>query len=610
MDPVVPKKKLDEIHAWFKSHFNDSSQQDYINRCPMVIFQGPTGCGKTSALRWISDGLKVPIKEYSETTDTTALNHDIFHATRGEERSTSCQSIDRRKALKFELFVTNSLRFNTLYSNFDEQSNGADSEFDSDDGFPLVVEKKQNLRPRMSGVIIHIDTPLSFGRNQRILIQTLHKVLKIIRELSKVLSRRIAIVFESLEGEYETLALSNRVKLSLGIHTFKFNPVTRANMKKFIDSRMKIHSHITLDKETIDQLLGDCEGDLRACDNTLQMICSRNSNRNLNIGIKNLHVNQSISNELSLFHNPAAKKQKVYHDKVKQVKLSSSLLRDGTRSPGFFHALGKMFYQKRLYPAFCDTKLSQLHGRYERPYPAENDSGDLADMLAGEPRNLIAWLHQHYYKFCNDANIDKAAAFMDLLASTDTISLDSLQTGQFYESHHLSDQIQTHLAIASTVFSLYTDQSTSADSGHKRILTEKGTRILKSSVDNSSTGASGKLYSFTKPVSLSMTKLVDDYRALLSCFESKLTEVTPLRADATVICIDYLPYLNMISKNWQNNSSSTRKDLMSSTPTLGNDAMEFLRVLVDLDCSKRMDMDARHEELMELIERAEGRAKC
>lgn len=618
MDLVVQKKKLDEVYSWFKHHFIDSTQQEFINKCPVVIFQGPTGCGKTTSLKWISEKLKVPIKEYSETTDTTAINHDVSHATRGEDKPISSQSIDRRKALKFELFITNSLRFNTLYSNTEDLSNGADSEFDSDDGFPIDFESKSRPKPKVSGVIIHLESPLSFARNQRIMIQTLHKILKIIKELSKVLSRRIAIVFETLEGESETIILPNRFKQSVGIQIFKFNPITRANMKKFIEYQMKSFKNIVLDKDTIDQLINDCDGDLRACNNTLQLICQRPSKSNLHGGIKNIHVNQYISNELSLFHNPAAKKQKLYHDKVKQVRLNPSLMRDGTRSLGFFHGLGKIFYQKRLYPEFYDSKhrlTSKSNSQHDRPYPTENNSEYLADMLGVGPTNLLAWLHQHYYKFCDDSNIDKAATFMDFLALTDTVSLNSTQTTQFYESHSLSDQIQTILAIESTVFSLYTDQSKSCESSHKKVSTDRGTKILKSSVDNSSMSTNGnKFYSFTKPASLSIGRLVGVNQALLDCFVNRLAEISPLRATAADVGIDYLPYLEKISENWQAMSPKSRLEYLNDGalhPIFDHEiSLKILQAFLNYEGSQIQDFDLQHEKLLELVERIEEEKKA
>lgn len=612
LELVIQKKKLNEVYNWFKEHFVDSKQQDYINRCPIVIIQGPTGCGKTTTLKWIANSLKIPVKEYSEITDTTAINYDIAHSIRDDDRTNLSNSIDRRKALKFENFVTNSLRYNSLYQNIDEHSNGADSEFDTDDEEPIVVAKNSNVKLPQSGVIILIDTPLAFARSQRVLIQSLHRVLKLIREMSKFLLRRIAIVFETLEGDCETITLPAKIKLSLGIQVFKFNPVTRANMKKFVDHILKGCNNILIDKETIEQLVNDCDGDMRACINTLQLICSRNQN-GVYRGIKDFSIGSHTKNELSLFHNPVSKRLKVHHDKVRQIKLNPSLMRDNTRSLGFFHVLGKIFYQKRLYPENLGSRHQKSNRYLERPYPPENSTEYIADMLSIESRNLMAWLHHHYHRFCDGSNIEKAALFMENLASTDTISLGSLQSTQFYEAHHISDQIQTYLAIESTVFSLYQDQSLLMKPGLKKIQTSDGARLVKSSVENLGSTASGDLYSFNKPTTMTLHKLVSDYQNLLDCCSTRLMEVCSIRTNLTNVIADYLPYLNKMASNWfamrQKSRLEPCKDKTLHPIFSDRSLMEIMQTIEELSDQERADVEAMHEKLLELIERVEEESK-
>lgn len=581
LELVIQKKKINEIFSWFQDHFVDSTRINYLSRCPIVIIQGPTGCGKTSTLKWISNELKITIKEYSETTDTTAINHELSRILRDDDRTNLSQSIDRRNALKFEHFIINSIRYNTLYPSTDQlQTDDAASEFDSDDlGFVEMTSTSSypnlssNKPPPVSGVIIHIETPLTFARSQRILIQSLHKLVKVIRDISKKLSRRVAIVFESLEGEYETLAVPTKVKQSLGIQTFKFNPITRANMKKLVDNLVKNYKHIIFEKETIDQLVNDCDGDIRACINSLQLICNRSTNH-----LNNNQNNNSVNTESeSLFLSPFHKRQKLNHEKVRQVKLNANLMRDNTRSLGFFHALGKIFYQKRLYPdpdSIEDIKYERRRN-VDRPFTTENSTEYLANVVDVHPRNLMTWLHQHYYKFCGDDDIAKASLFLENLSVVDTTCIGSTLSSQFYEMHNSLDQLQIYLAIEATVFSLYHDQSNSIKRSDKKSLTDYGYKIIKSSVEKN-----GGMDSFNKPSIMSLNKVADDHRSLLDILETMWE-----KADKTKLLIDYIPYMYHKSK------LSPEKEK--------NDVVEILGKLIE---QPEPDFDAEHEKLLELIE--------
>lgn len=581
LELVIQKKKINEIFSWFQEHFVNSKHIDYISRCPIVILQGPTGCGKTSTLKWISNELKITFKEYSETTDTTAINHELTRILRDDDRSNLSLSIDRRSALKFEHFIVNSIRYDTLYPTTEQQTDDAASEFDSDDlGFVEMISSSSsksfnlssNKPPPISGVIIHLETPLSFSRSQRILIQSLHKLVKVIQDISKKLSRRVAIVFESLEGESETLAVPTKVKQTLGIQTFKFNPITKANMKKLVENLVKNYNHIIFDKETIDQLVNDCDGDIRACINSLQLICNRSPH------LTNIQNNNSIHNDSdSLFVSPYHKRQKLNHENVRQVKLNPSLMRDNTRSLGFFHVLGKIFYQKRLYPDpdSIEDKNHVCHKDISRPFPTENSTEYLANLLDVGPGNLLTWLHHHYYKFCGDDSIAKASLFLENLSTVDTTCVSSTLSSQFYELHKSLDQLQTHLAIEATVFSLYHDQSNSIKRSDKKIPTKHGYKVIKSSVEST-----GRMDSFNKPSIMNLSKVVADHQSLLSILETNWEKV-----DQTKLLIDYIPYMYHMS----NLSPGGRDD-------------DMIKILGELKDRPESDFDTDHERLLELIE--------
>lgn len=645
LELVIQKKKINEVYNWFHEHFVACSKSQYLNKCPLVIIQGPTGCGKTTTLKWISNKLKIPIREYSETTDTTAINYDLNEALKSKDdndrKQSLTQSIDRRKTLKFEHFVINSIKYNPLYSTDDggfnepliDEAIAADSEFDyeDEDEFLLSLPCKPPPPPPVSGVIIHIETPLSFAKSQRILIQSLCRLLKLIKDLSRTTPRRVAIVFETLEGDSETLSLPSKFKNSLNLQLFKFNAIIRTNMKKLIESLMKNFHNIILEKETIEQIITDSDGDIRACINTLQLICHRSSisvslhkftnngnQQRYNINTM-LSINSKHDNALGYDSSPASKKQKVNHEKIRLVKLIPSLMRDNSRNLGFFHVLGKIFYQKRLYPlpdSIDARKLAQFNRSIDRPYATENSTEYLTSMLDTEPKNLIAWLHQHYHKFCSDSNIEKAALFLENQCIVDTTSLNSTQSSQFYEMHNSIDQLQAYLAIESTVYSLYEDQSKVSKTSHKKILHQDlGHRIIKSSVESSTMAANGNgdLKSFNKPAGMSLSKVVQDYQTILDiCSAQLIKNSSTYHPDSSKILTDYIPYLKEMSNNWRHMSPNARLrnyGLANGSHSLfdNGNLNTTIEALSSLNYNKDSDFDSRHEHLLELIDMVEER---
>jgi len=601
LELVIQKKKINEVFSWFHEHFIKCAHAEYRTRCPIVIIQGPTGCGKTSTLRWIANELKLPIKEYSETTDITEIDNDVAKPYSEEERTNLSHSISRRKALKFEHFVVNNIHFNPLWPPND-RLNSAESEFDSDGYVEIGIS---NQAPPASGIIIHIETPLGFAKSQRVLVQCLYRLIKVIRDMSKLVLRRVAIVFETLEGDSEIIALPTKIKLALGIQVFKFNSITRANMKKLIESLVRNYKHFVIDKDTVDQIVIDCDGDMRACVNTLQLICNKSNSVGSTDRAK-LNRCEETGHALLPLPLPTSKKQKLHHEKVIQIKLNPGLMRDKTRSIGFFHILGKIFYQKRLYPdpnSIEELPFENLRS-IDRPYPLENTTDYLANMLDGiESSKLIAWLHHHYYRFCRDSDLEKADSFLDNLSVVDTTSLCSTQMNQFYEMHSTIDQLQIYLAIESTVFSLYEDQTHITKASHKKAFTEYGYKIVKTSVEHRSTVTNGELYSFKKPLLLDVMKLTEDYKTLFDyCMNKmKVTHVEPQKVQ-----IDYMSYMGHLINNW-NCMSPLRRSTCSETYRSFFEDETITKVIeaLNITCEPEVDLECRHDTLLDLIEEIE-----
>lgn len=748
LELVIQKKKLNEVYSWFHEHFVDSSRKAYIERCPIVILQGPTGCGKTATLKWISKELKIPIKEYSETTDLTCNSYDLARTFNQDDNFKSIENLDKRRALKFKHFVyTNmvydsfelddsdhdppksvipdkdncklvsqrschnlgqstfiqsdpprhqqqrkdnksSSKSNTLVqptcpdkpiSSMPDQGYGnsygpsasqrschslSQSAFRQSDSTRHLNDHKSSSRlgppaqPIVSGVIIHIETPLAFALNQRQLASTVVHLVELVKNFSRRSIRRVAIVFETLDAD--SIALPNKVKQKLDIKFFKFNPIIKTNMKKLIEKLVKQYRDIKIDDNSIEFLIKDCDGDMRACINTIQLLCNQSSKdyidqtgSSLLNDINNINLStRGPRGEMNHFvvDLPANKRQKVnhpYRSRTKMIELSSSLMRDNTRSLNFFHVLGKIFYQKRFYPIIDPReKITQCKFiEIDRPYARENSTDFLVDLLDCEAKNLISWLHQHYHKFCANWDIAKAALFMEKLSTVDTMSINSLQLSQFYESRQTIDQMQLYLAIESTIYSLYKDNLMNTKSSHKKVQLDSGTMLVKPSVDNSSTstttrrsntavnpnysngkntssnggesGSGHELYSFNKPTSIGINNLIRDYEQMLSISTvQNLSQAATIKVhlDPNRALLDYMPYVTLMAENWSKMPITKRdqnySDIEYHHPMNYNKrALGLIKECVLVDnvvlAEAMTEVDTRHDDLQKLIEALE-----
>lgn len=597
LELVVQRKKIDEVHKWFRDHFIDSSKDQYVTRCPFLIIQGPPGCGKTSTLRYVANQIGIPILEFCETTETIYINHDLNESSNFREAED--RSHDRWRAAKFERFVEQKLRFVPLPEPL-PIAPSADSEFDieSDEELPASIRPRLKSIPveqKPSGIIIHVEASLTFAKSQKILMSTMANIIKTFKQLARFGPRRAAIVFENFDCGREVVSLPTKFKQAIGLEAIKFNPIIKANMKKFIEFKLRNYQNIVLDKNTAELLVNDCDGDLSACLNSLEMMSSKMRNHsNISLGMYN--------DILTPLNNCQVSKRQRFNPE--RFQLNASLMRDVTRSCGFFHLLGKILYQKRLYPDGALNK-NRKYRSIDRPYVPENSTEYLSAGLYIDPKILLTWLHQHYPKFCGPTNIDKASSFLGHLSDTDTISINSMQSSQFYEMHHIIKQQQMNLALEFTTFSLYEDQSALVKSSHKKVHTNQGTFIVKSSVESSLSSINGELYSFSRPDCLSMSKVIEDRQTILKYLSDKILKDDLSCTDPTKILVDYLPYLSIMSDAWSERSNYPQSN-GNALLNKNNEASKLIKMLENLEItSPNTDFDVQHEMLSELIETVE-----
>lgn len=608
LELVVQKKKVDEVYKWFRDHFVNSSTQQYIARCPFLVIQGPTGCGKTSTIRFVANQIGIPILEFSETSDLIHIDFGMREDTNPRDIDDKNRSWDRRKALRFQRFVEEKARFVPL-SDQEPIAPSADSEFDieTDEEMTYPSLKGNSKEKKPCGIIILVEEALSFFRSQKLLMSTMTTILKSLREMASYGPRRAAIVFENFDSEREIVSLPNKFKVALGLEIIKFNPITRANMKKFIEFKLRYYQNIALDKNTVEALINDCDGDLNACLNSLQLMDVKLENQ-WNV-ITNLN-NGSLTTMRSFQNN---KRQRLNPDRF---KLNADLMRDVTRSCEFFHLLGKIFYQKRLYPD-CPSIATKKHRPIERPYAPENSTEYLSSRLPINPGTLLVWLHQHFLQFCGPTNINKAALFLDYLSDTDTISIDSLQSSQFYEIRPIIDQQQINLALEFTNFTLYEDQSATKKTSHRKVHTEKGSFIVKPSVESSSSsGGFGDLYSFKRPDCFILFKVVEDRQRILRHLTDRVMKDELSRTDPSKVIMDYLPYLSAmsdISAGMPNHSQTNGFTNHTQMTIDNNGAQELIKILVSLEQDPASlgneEYAVKHEKLSEIVDRIEEETK-
>lgn len=602
LDLLIQKKKIDEVLEWFRTHFIESNRDEYLLRPPFVILQGPTGSGKSSVLRWIAQELRVPIKDFDETSDLTSITNEIRMRKNSlnshSRESNPFKYNERFKTERFEQFVINNVRYNSLISLNLIPADSDDEDEESINKAPLEPNHNNNKQipgPVMNphGIIIHIESQLSFLRDQRQTIQTMCRLHKMIKEISKRSQRRVAIVFETIEGDNETLMLPQKTRALLGIPTFKFNPITKSNMEKLVKlfinklnqeriDKNQSNVDIHLSSETVEQLVNDSDGDMSACLSTLELICNNEKAYDDNIPSTELERFNLGKTKSQNYHPSVNKRQKLSRNRQsdirrkKEIILAPSLLRDTTKSVVLFHLLGKIFYQKRLYPEYGFTTES-INDILHRPFPLENSTESLLDLLHIQSKNLLLWLHHHYTRFCDTSNISKAGLFTENISEVDLISLNATQLSQFFESHYLMDQLQSYTAIEATTFSLYKDQSrVPIKKSHKKVVTPEGTKIVKSSVeicgdnwgDDASQAVSATsrtnqgLYTFHKPTSMSLPNLIHNQRKLIDSCYDELHSIT-----GSLTCIDtgklvteYLPYVDSLAKLWKGIPISSKQE--------------------------------------------------
>lgn len=612
LEIAISKKKIGDVLNWFEEHFVNSSKQDYCNnRCPILFIQGPTGCGKTSTLRWIARHLNLRIKEYNDdSVDYTTLLTDLKPLCPEEKTNNLSLNIAQRQLKKFEQFITQ----NVLFRDLSSSSN----------------HTQQSSQNKVDGVIIFIETPLRFAHFQRLFTQCILRLRVIIRDLSKRVNRRVAVVFESLDSQ-EGVNLPTKTREKIGLQVFKFNPITSTNMAKFVDHLVKQFPGYSMDKEVVEMLVNDSNGDIRACINSLQVIFNSHVDERRYNSPGNITKNFAEKLDFNgrdriaqIFNNNSntMKKMKTHHydKRIHDFGLS----RGNSKNIDFLHLLGKIFYQKRLYPEHLPTQIGKqsiptsysssisLNGYNmdsrdsidscairisadDRPYPTETKTEELVGKIDIGPDSLMPWLHQHYTRFCPN-NIEKAAKFSENLSLIDTISLNSTQSSQFYELHPFCDEIQKMIAVEATIFSLYHELTGEPKKSDKKIRLQNGeVKYVRSSVaidhsnlENENGKKSFGEFGFKRPTLLSQQSYMKEYSILMDNISSRYGII-----DSKKFRLDYVPHLVPILQ-------TTCED--SSVKIVSN----VCRELDTLGVEKIVDTDTRLDTLKNLIDQLEN----
>lgn len=344
-DLAVHPKKLEELRAWLKLSENVPNK--------ILILEGPAGCGKTSALKVIAKESGYEVSEWINSTDVeTALLRE------------------------------NSENFQSDFVSYENQT----TKFTD---FLLRASRFQSIFRAKKRLLVVKDFPNTFMKKTEEFLDTLKTYAD---------DGRSPLVFIITETNSKAINVGinlfpDKVRLTLGISTINFNPVSATMMKRGIKRIVQMVDSSTFKlcfqqatEEVIDSLVQQSQGDIR------------NAILNLNFTSQRSQIRLPVSKEV---------KSKRSSKKVKAT-IDGGIGRDEGLS--VMHGLGRVFHPKLK--TNIKTGLSELSHQPEA----------IAEIFISQPSNIISLIHSNYIK--NFGDIESAAKASDLLSLSDCFALE------------------------------------------------------------------------------------------------------------------------------------------------------------------------------------------
>lgn len=383
---AVNKKKVAEMKAWIEGKLNGSVQHTGSH---VLLLKGPTGVGKTTTIRLLTDLLGIEIYEWDTPTPTLWREY-IHHINSG----TSYIS----KLDEFEAFL------------------------DAIRKYPILNMGSSNAtgKSRKAMLLLVDDLPTPNGREA---CQQLCEGLRTLA-LSAQFPTIVSITEFTESGDQGGPGrMIQDLELALehgGATKIVFNPLTSKSIMKTLTKIWTAEYH-SLPPEWLSYISESSEGDLRHAINSLQFYCLSQASDNWDQGS---------------FEYPGLPKVKSKKHKQKKVAQSSilsssfpeltdnvksSMGRDGILS--IFHALGKVLHNKRHTDQIADSGQGTivLEEKFVR-YPLKMGVPEIVLSQAHtEPGSFSAFLHENVLDFICDEAIDDAWMAVSYLSDSDCL---------------------------------------------------------------------------------------------------------------------------------------------------------------------------------------------
>lgn len=355
-DLAVSKCKVNELSSWFDNVFNRNSLG------PFLLLKGPTGCGKTAAIKVLCDEFKVELID-------CIIDGSSFGSPFGSDLESTVS-----QTKQFELFITKNNINHCLTSQEDIKLNRR----------LLLIEEFPNA--------FYYKT------------KDFHRIL--IKGQNKLKSNLVPIVFiisESANGHSDEFKLLPKdLQNQLNFTVIHFKPVTANALTKTLNKLCNNR----IDENDIRNIVETCSGDIRSAINTLE--------------IKYLYLLNEEKNRFNLSTKRKTKKRKIC-DSINSKFVPGG--RDG--SLDLLHIIGKILYAKRvndddLIHDDINAFTLPVHLHHENRKPLLDKAECLIDQIEISGETLISWLHQNYIEFIDD--IDQAIDCTNWISEADSVS--------------------------------------------------------------------------------------------------------------------------------------------------------------------------------------------
>ncbi|EMR11643.1 hypothetical protein PNEG_00082 [Pneumocystis murina B123] len=365
-DLAVNKKKVAEIRNWLSI----ALKQDLEKK--LIILTGPPGSGKTATINVLSQEMGFEILEWQNPMTILSEDMELDHLSLFS---------------KFENFLLISKQYSSL--DFDGTSNVfSDSKIILIEDLPNIYTSSPGTPDKEHDFQLAILRYISSSRNKYPLVLIITEMD--FKEFDETDNKRVkGLSLYSLLGR--TIIESEKtVQIS-------FNPITKISLQKTINKIIDIECRYSQKPslELIESIIESSCGDIRSALNSLQFI----------VGIILENSSKGFSKEKGLLIN-------------------SIINRDITL--GFFHAVGKVIYNKRIgdspedkFEHFFPKNSLPFHLKvYERRISKVNPDNILDTIPVSYDIYILA-LHHNYLESCND--IKHVDFILSFLSYSDTM---------------------------------------------------------------------------------------------------------------------------------------------------------------------------------------------